>query len=65
VKRFRERSKLKQEDLAELLGGAWTQKKLSQLEARRTIEEELLEKVAKALKARVIIERRRTAPLSN
>jgi transcriptional regulator with XRE-family HTH domain len=49
VKRFREMSKLKQEDLAELLGGAWTQKKLSQLEARETIEEE----VAKALKVPV------------
>jgi transcriptional regulator with XRE-family HTH domain len=53
VKRFREMSKLKQEDLAELLGGAWTQKKLSQLEARETIEEELLEEVAKALKVPV------------
>ena len=46
-------SKLKQEDLAELLGGAWTQQKLSQLEARKTIEGELLEDMAKALKVPV------------
>jgi transcriptional regulator with XRE-family HTH domain len=53
VKRFREMSKLKQEDLADLLGAPWTQKKLSQLEAKEVIEEEILEEIAKALKVPV------------
>ncbi|MBL0744412.1 helix-turn-helix domain-containing protein [Chryseolinea lacunae] len=49
VRRFRERNKLKQEDLAALLGDPWTQKKISQLEARETIDPDVLAEVAKAL----------------
>lgn len=41
---------LKQEGLAAALGEDWTQKKVSQLEAKETIEPELIEQVAKALK---------------
>lgn len=49
VKRFREMMGLKQEALAEKLGDDWTQKKISLLESKETIEPEILEQVAKAL----------------
>jgi transcriptional regulator with XRE-family HTH domain len=50
VKRFREMLGLKQEALAIELGSEWNQKRVSLLEAKETIEPELLSAVAKALK---------------
>ncbi len=50
VKRFREMLGIKQEALAYELGEDWTQKKVSLLESKETIEEELLNQVAKVLK---------------
>lgn len=41
---------MKQETLADELGEGWTQKKISQLEAREKIEADILEQVAKILK---------------
>lgn len=53
VKRFREMLDMKQEALAMELGGDWTQRKVSLLETKETIEPEILEEVAKALKVPV------------
>lgn len=50
IKRFREMLGMKQEALALELGDDWTQKKVSLLEAKETIEPEVLEQVAKVLK---------------
>ena len=50
VKRFREMLGIKQEGLASELGDDWNQKKISLLEQKEVIEQELLEQVAKALK---------------
>src|SRR5688572_9337079 len=50
VKRFREMMGLKQEALADKLGGEWTQKKISYVETREEIEPALLEELAQALK---------------
>ncbi|MGX5688327.1 helix-turn-helix transcriptional regulator [Arcticibacter tournemirensis] len=50
VKRFREMLGLKQEALALELGEEWNQKRVSLLEAKETIESEILSLVAKALK---------------
>jgi transcriptional regulator with XRE-family HTH domain len=50
VKRFREMMDLKQEALADKLGGEWTQKKISYIETKEVIEPELLEDLAQALK---------------
>jgi len=50
VKRFREMLGLKQEALADQLGGDWTQKKISLLENREVIDEALLNDLAAALK---------------
>jgi transcriptional regulator with XRE-family HTH domain len=50
VRRLREMLGMKQEGLASELGDDWTQKKVSLLEQKETIEDELLEEVAKALK---------------
>ena len=50
VKRFREMLGIKQEALASELGEDWTQKKISLLEAKETIEPEILEQVSKVLK---------------
>jgi len=50
VKRFREMLGLKQEALALTLGDNWSQKRVSLLEAKETIEADLLSEVAKALK---------------
>lgn len=50
VKRFREMMGLKQEALADKLGGDWTQKKISYIETKEIIEPDLLEQLALALK---------------
>lgn len=50
IKRFREMLGMKQETLAYELGEDWTQKKISQLEAKEKIERDILEQVAKILK---------------
>jgi transcriptional regulator with XRE-family HTH domain len=50
IKRFREMLNLKQEVLAHELGEDWTQKKISLLEAKETVEPEILDQVAKVLK---------------
>ena len=50
VKRFREMLGIKQEALASELGDDWNQKKISLLEQKETIEPDLLEQVAMALK---------------
>lgn len=49
IKRLREMQGIKQQTLAYELGEAWTQKKVSELEARENIELNLLEQVAKIL----------------
>lgn len=53
VKRFREMLGIKQEALAFDLGDDWSQKKVSLLEAKESIEPELLEQIAKILKVPV------------
>jgi transcriptional regulator with XRE-family HTH domain len=53
VKRFREMLGIKQEGLAIALGDDWNQKKVSLLEQKETIEDNLLEQVAKVLKVPV------------
>lgn len=50
IKRFREMLGMKQDALAFELGEDWTQKKVSQLEAKEKIETDILEQVAKILK---------------
>ena len=50
VKRFREMFGLKQEGLAYELGDDWNQKRVSLLEAKEEIDDDLLEQIAKALK---------------
>jgi len=50
VKRFREMLGIKQEGLALELGDEWNQRKVSLLEQKDVIEQELLEQVAKVLK---------------
>jgi len=49
VKRIREFFGVKQENFAKLLGPDWTQKRVSGLEDKETIEPELIHQVAKAL----------------
>src|SRR5580692_9338815 len=53
IKRFREMLGIKQESLAYELGEDWTQKKISMLEQKEFIEDELLQQVAKILKVPV------------
>jgi len=53
IRRFREMLNIKQETLAQELGPEWTQKKVSLLEGKETIDQELLEEVAKVLKVPV------------
>ncbi|AYB32346.1 helix-turn-helix domain-containing protein [Chryseolinea soli] len=53
VRHFRQKSELKQDELADLMGDPWTQKKISQLEAKATIDPDILEEVARALKVSV------------
>ncbi|QCR21645.1 transcriptional regulator [Pontibacter sp. SGAir0037] len=50
VKRFREMLGMKQEGLASELGEEWSQKRVSLLENRQTLESDLLAQVAKALR---------------
>ncbi len=50
IKRFREMLGIKQEALAQELGEDWTQKKVSLLEAKETIDAALLDQVAGILK---------------
>jgi len=50
VKRFREILAVKQEGLAADLGEEWTQKRVSTLEAKEKIDDELMDQIAKALK---------------
>jgi transcriptional regulator with XRE-family HTH domain len=53
IKSIREIRKMKQETLAELMGDDWTQKKISLLEGKESIEPEILEQAAKALSTSV------------
>ena len=53
VRRFREMLDMKQEALATELGTDWTQRKVSLLEQKETIDPETLEQLAKALKVPV------------
>ncbi|PXW16094.1 helix-turn-helix protein [Chryseobacterium sp. CBTAP 102] len=50
VKRFREMLGIKQEALALDLGDEWSQKKISLLEQKETIEDPLLQKISEVLK---------------
>jgi transcriptional regulator with XRE-family HTH domain len=50
VKRFREMLGIKQDALAYELGEGWTQKKISLLEQKETIELPLLQQISNALK---------------
>lgn len=50
VKRFREMLGIKQEALAFSLGEDWSQKKISQLEQKESIDEPLLQQIAAVLK---------------
>ena len=53
VKRIREMLGIKQDALAIELGDDWNQKKISLLESKETIEPQILDEVAKALKVPV------------
>lgn len=53
IKRFREMLGIKQEALAFELGDDWSQKKVSQLEAKETVEADILAQVATILKVPV------------
>ena len=53
IKRFREMLGIKQEAFATELGEDWNQKKVSLLEQKEIIEDNLLEQVAKVLKVPV------------
>lgn len=50
IRRFREMLGIKQEGLAYELGGDWTQKKVSLLEQKEIVEQDILDQVAKILK---------------
>ncbi len=50
IKRFREMFGIKQEAFATQLGDDWNQKKISQLESKEVIEDDLLQQVADILK---------------
>ena len=53
LKRLRESLGIKQDALAAQLGADWHQKRISTLESKEVIEQELLEQLAKALKVPV------------
>jgi transcriptional regulator with XRE-family HTH domain len=53
IKRFREMMGLKQEALAIALGEEWSQKRISLLEQKETIEDSILNQVAEILKVPV------------
>lgn len=50
IKRFREMLGIKQEGLAFELGGEWSQKRVSLLEQKEVVEQEILDQVAQILK---------------
>jgi len=50
VKRFREMLGIKQEALGSMLGDDWSQKKISQLEQKESIDMALLQEISAALK---------------
>ena len=50
IKRFREMLGIKQEALAHELGGDWSQKKISLLEQKETVEDPILAQVSEILK---------------
>lgn len=50
IKRFREMLGIKQEALAFDLGEEWSQKKISLLEQKESVEEDILEKISAILK---------------
>ena len=50
IKKFREMLGIKQEALALELGDDWSQKKVSQLEAKEQIDDAILEQVSKVLR---------------
>ncbi|MGY0040482.1 helix-turn-helix domain-containing protein [Pedobacter sp. NJ-S-72] len=50
VKRFREMLSIKQEGLAFELGGDWSQKRVSVLESKEKIDDDVLAEIAKVLK---------------
>ncbi|MEX2565822.1 MAG: XRE family transcriptional regulator [Cyclobacteriaceae bacterium] len=50
IKRFREMLGIKQEALAHELGADWSQKKISLLEQKETVEEDILAQVSEILK---------------
>jgi len=50
IRRFREMLDMKQEALAIELGDDWTQRKISLLEAKETVEPAILEQIANVLK---------------
>ncbi len=54
IKRFREILGVKQESLAITMGEEWNQKRISMLESKPKIDDELLEQVAEALKIPVV-----------
>lgn len=53
IKRFREMLGIKQEALAFDLGEDWNQKKISLLEQKETLEEDILERISQILKVPV------------
>lgn len=53
IRHFRQESNLKQDELADRMGDPWTQKKISQLEAKAAIDDSILEQVAQALEVSV------------
>ena len=53
IKRFREKLGIKQEALAFDLGEDWNQKKVSLLEQKETVEEDILERISQILKVPV------------
>jgi len=53
VKRFREMLGIKQEAMAFDLGDDWSQRKISMLEQKEVIEDDLLEQISKILKVPV------------
>lgn len=53
IKRFREMLGIKQEALAFDLGEDWNQKKVSLLEQKETVEEDILERISQILKVPV------------
>lgn len=50
IRRFREMLGIKQEGLAFELGGEWSQKRVSLLEQKEVVEQEILDQVAQILK---------------